>query len=66
MTNASPYVQTVQAFRLRCNQEYPSANPPLSRHTPEIMCGDLRFAILLEQLYNMLTVEEPLKQEAPY
>jgi len=46
------YAQTIQAFRPRWNQEDPSANPPLSRRVPGITRRDLRFAILLEQLYD--------------
>jgi len=46
------YVQTVQAFRPRWNQEDLSANPPLSRRVPGITRRDLRFAILLERLYD--------------
>jgi len=46
------HVQTAQAFRPRWNQEDLSANPPLSRRVPGITRRDLRFAILLEQLYD--------------
>jgi len=46
------YLQTIQAFRPRWKQEDPSANPPLSRRVPGITPRDLRFAILLEQLYD--------------
>lgn len=46
------YVQTHQAFRPRWNQEDPSADPPLSRRVPGITRRDLRFAILVEQLYD--------------
>ena len=46
------YTQTIQAFRPRWNEENPSADPPLSRRVPGITRRDLRFAILLEQLYD--------------
>ena len=46
------YIQTIQAFRPRWNEENPSADPPLSRRVPGITRRDLRFAILLEQLYD--------------
>ena len=46
------YLQTIQAFCPRWNQEDSSAIPLLSCCVPGITHRDLCFAILFEQLYN--------------
>ncbi|KAF5344645.1 hypothetical protein D9756_011230 [Leucocoprinus leucothites] len=48
----SLYVQTHTALRPRWNEEDPSADPPLSRRVPGITRRDLRFALLVERLYD--------------
>ncbi|KAF9443095.1 hypothetical protein P691DRAFT_764605 [Macrolepiota fuliginosa MF-IS2] len=48
----SLHVLTDSALRPRWNEEDPDLDPPLSRRVPGITRRDLRFAILLEQLYD--------------
>ncbi|EKM74590.1 hypothetical protein AGABI1DRAFT_133092, partial [Agaricus bisporus var. burnettii JB137-S8] len=48
----SIYLHTDSALRPRWHEEDPNASPPLSRRVPGITRRDLRFAILLEQLYD--------------
>jgi hypothetical protein len=45
-------VLTDTALRPRWNEEDPDADPPLPRRVPGITRRDLRFAVLLEQLYD--------------